>query len=840
MKIILKFFYCFIFNFICICFKIDQSYEINKKNLFIPSNKNLIKRHKARSSIYNYVNSKHTEENEAEIREKIEKENERREKINTENNLFINSNFKYISNNIPINVEKKYYYESFKYSEEIVAYVFFVINLFKHEQFKNKIYKEFLGTESSQNINKIYSDEFFSKSNNIVERNKKLFENFVNKFGDKFKFFNSQEKIQREDWANMFKLEQNDKNNFFKYIKIKSEKTKEYYFVIYYCNWKYECMALYNAFHNILNNTYNNVNFYNIFHNKDKDENIKEDQKNVDELSKSDIEEIKEMYIKDLQNNEIMDIESLFKKDEKLNNTNDDQIQTNSTENEQLNKSKANEDTKNKNNETNSSHDDNTEKKNKTFQEIMEEEKKKLDEEFFLYGYSKYENIEEIKKEEEMIKQTKKLIEEEKLSKTKLNSERDFKNILKNFYFQIKNYKDYYNYHLEEKNLLINDINSYKNIENISKEAYMNNNSNTTQIIEEINKKDNKKEVTVNVIFVRLSNSTVIGKTKNIKKKIKKKWIYSHEKEIKFYELILSVMLNENIYYKNIPHMDIFSLSYDKKKLYDFFNLINSNLKHSFIHKNNVYDIYNNFINDQMDVYNFNIYDESIYKEHELEQKKNLKDKLSDNEVQHKEYIENDDIIIEQLDSEYEIKDLENYKVIFDQNENNIGESNENMEKKVKEIENKEIENEKELENLNNKEKKKNIHSINYKIMKKKHNKKERSKYEVLFKQKYTNIFVNNIRNKLCIEKISSISNVDIHANYTIDIFKDISLNNIFKNTYNHQNFKVDKNYVYYLNQKIPKEIFPFILQLSLAFKYEHTTILLNAPKKVEFEFRNV
>ncbi|CRG94054.1 conserved Plasmodium protein, unknown function [Plasmodium gallinaceum] len=838
MKIILIFVYCFILNIICLCFKIDKIYESNKKKLYFFTKKNIIKRPKTGSSIYNCINSKLNDDDEIEIREKIKKENERREKIKAENNSYVNSNFKYVSNNIPINVEKKYSYESFKYSEEIAMYVFFVINLFKHEQFKNKIYKESLEIESSQNINRIQSDDLFDKSNNTVERNKKLVKNFLNKFGDSFKFFNSHEKVQREDWANMFKLEQNDKNNFFKNVKVKSEKTKEYYFVIYYCNWKYECMALYNAFHNIMNNAYNNVNFYNIFDKRDKCENIKEDNEKKNELSKSDIEKIREMYIEDLQNNETMDIESLIKKDKKLNECNNDQDQTmkNSTENEQTNESKEKGNTNNKINETNLFHNENAKKNNKTFQDIMEEEKKKLDEEFFLYGYSKYENIEEIKKEEEMIKQTKKLIEEEKLSHTKLNSEKDFKNILKNFYIQIKNYKDFYNYHHKEKNILKNDINSYKNTEKISREFFINNdNSNITQVSEEKNKKDEKQEVNINVIFVRLSNSTVIGKTKNIKKKIKKKWIYSQEKEIKFYELILSVMLNENIYYKNIPHMDIFSLSYDKKNLYDFFNLINSNIKHSFIHRNNVYDIFNNVINDQMDIYNFNIYDESLYKEHEFIQNENSKDKLIDNEVKHKEYIENDDIVLEELDSNYEIDDLKNYKVIYDQNENNIDESNKELEKEVDQMRNEEG-----LKLSNNRMKEKKTDNIQYKIMKKKHNKKEKSKYEVLFKQKYTNIFVNNIRSKLLIEKVSSISNVDIHANYTVDTFKDLPLSDILKNTYVHQNFKIDKNYVYYLNQRIPKELFPFILQLSLAFKYEHTTIMLNAPKKIEFEFRNV
>ncbi|ETW55487.1 hypothetical protein PFUGPA_02646 [Plasmodium falciparum Palo Alto/Uganda] len=332
--------------------------------------------------------------------------------------------------------------------------------------------------------------------------------------------------------------------------------------------------------------------------------------------------------------------------------------------------------------------------------------------------------------------------------------------------------------------------------------------------------------------IIKPNNSTVIAKTKNIKKKIKKKWIYSHEKEIKFYELILSLMLNENIYYKNIPHMDIFSLSYNKQNLFEFFNSIQTNLKHSFIHKNNVYDIYNHIHNGALDIYNFNIYDKSTYGNRLHNDDMNVQNDdinlQNDNMNIHNDdmnlqndnmNIHNDDVVMEELDINDEIHDMENYGVIYD---NLVDDTIQN-----------DINNNEEYMYNNNMDNTIDTTPINTKN----HNKKKKSKYETLFKQKYINVLVNNIRNKISIEKISSISNVDNYSNYTVDTFKHISLNNIFKKNSTHEHFKIDTNYVYYLNHKIPKDIFPFILQLSLAFKYEHTHILINAPKKRKLNY---
>ncbi|GAW81562.1 hypothetical protein, conserved [Plasmodium gonderi] len=890
MKIILQFVFWHALIFICTCFNVDKIYKTNKTNLFLYNKKNTThKKYKPRSvTIFNsdrnsttispQLNYEQNEENEAEIRKKIEAERERREQIKKENILFIKKNFQYVCNNLPINVEKKYSYETFKYSDEILAYIFFVINLFKHEQFKNKIYKEHLQNEASHgktNWDSIQMNEPFphpfnsNVNNNLSKRNQKLVSDFINKFGDKFKFFNSPEKIQREDWDNMFKLEQDDKKKFFKNIKIKNDKVKEYYFVIYYCNWQYECMALYNSIHNIFNNEYNNINFYNIANNVDEKQaqlgeddeqdanhsskKSKEEQEEI--ITKEDIEKIKEMYIRDMQNNEITDIDSLLSKEEDIQgNEGDNSSQENSNDsNQSPNENKQNDknDNKPKNGDSSESKQVPEENKKKTFQELMEEEKKKLDEEFFLYGYSKYEDIEQIKKEEEMIKETKKIIKEEKSSQGKLNNEREFKNVLNDFSFHIKNYKDLYNYDTdkgEKKELLENsDVISTHTTTNDLPESLIRTNSTISQIVKEMDDKtkDSKKEVNINVIFVRLSNSTVIGKTKNIKQKIKKKWIYSHEKEIKFYELILSVMLNENIYYKDIPHMEIFSLAYEKKKLYDFFNEVNTNLKHSFIHKNNVYDIHNNVINQNMDIYNFDIYDKNTNSKSDIspENKSNTsQDEAENTNTDNIEYVQNDDVIFEELNLDDEIEDTENYKVIYDGNANEMNQNDEPLKNNTTEVSSNEEgeENNNSQSPLSKKKKKKKKNQIQYKLIKKKHNKKKISKYEALFKNRYNNIFSNTIKSKLSIQKISSISNVNEYANYTIDTFKNFSLSDIFQNMSSSQNFKIDKNYVHYLNFKIPKEIFPFILQLSLAFKYEHTTLLMNAPKKIEFEFRNV
>ncbi|SBS93383.1 conserved Plasmodium protein, unknown function [Plasmodium ovale] len=891
MKIILKkTIYYLIFNFICIFYKVDNIRENNKTNLFLFPKTNFInKKRKVRSTIHNsnrgntsdhgdrgdygnHINrsdsdfgaclstSECSAESEEEIRKRIEEEKARREKVKQENNLCINANFRYVSNNIPINVEKKYTYETFKYSHELLAYIFYIVNLFKHEQFKNCIYKKFSKKVFSQRErNESSSNELslFCKNNTLLERNQMLVKNFINKFGDKFKFFNTHEKIQREDWANMFKIEQDDKNDFFKNIKIKSEITKEYYFVIYYCNWKYECMALYNAFHNIFHNFYNDVNFFNIenkVYNKNDYEDEKEEEAERDKKKKKDekilkenIEKIKEMYIKDMQNGRITDIDTLLSREENAELPGEaDTIQEKEPPSD---KKEEDENVADKQTEGNTADGD----KKKTFLELMEEEKKKLDEEFFLYGYSKYEDEEQIKKEEEMIRETKKIIKEEKLSKGKLNNERDFKNILNDFPFHIKNYKDFYHYDDSnaEKGILTSDLrvpaSSPEEKKLTSESVILPNDCTISQAAEEIKKKS-PKEVNINVIFVRLSNSTVIGKTKNIKEKIKKKWIYSHEKEIKFYELILSVMLNENIYYKDIPHMDIFSLSYDKRKLYNYFNQVNTNLKHSFIHRNNVYDIFNNVINDQMDIYNFDVYDQSraAYNESTMESdsaeslpmhSNPLGDETNGRNMQNGENLQNEDVVFEELSLDHEVDDMENYQVIYDGNENGANRTDEQFASSAEDLgERKKDVNS--LRKIPTKKGKKN--NVQNNIIKKKHNKKEKSKYEVLFKQKYTNIASNNIINNVSIEKITSISNAHTHANYTVDTFSDFPLNQIFQNTLTHQNFKVDENYVYYLNYKIPKEIFPFILQLSLAFKYEHTTILMNAPKKIAFEFRNV
>ncbi|SOV18362.1 conserved Plasmodium protein, unknown function [Plasmodium gaboni] len=897
MKIILKITLLFsLLNNLSMCFRIYDGN--NKGNLFLYSNKrnNILNRNKyntnkkCKSILYNkdIDNSNiSSEEKEALIREQIKKEKEQYEKIKQENKDFINNNFEYISNNIPINVEKRYAYEKFKYSHELLTYIFFVINLFKHEQFKNKLYKEYLEKEALKENKNIISSHQNDKEHDISvlnnteknmthiqkERNHKLISNFIHRFGDKFKFFNTPDKIQREDLANMFKMEQEDKEKFFKKIKIKNEKTNEYYFVIYYCNWKYECMALYNAFHNILNNNYNNINFYEILHKQDEEKQESEldddeqetgsnkkgkkkkgdkyDQQEGDsdenDLSIKDIEQIKQMYIKDLQSNKVMDMESIL----------NEEYNTNAEDNSEGNDKGKNETSGTDKEGTTPTDNTSEEKKTKTFQEIMEEEKKKLDEEFFLHGYSKYEDEEQIKKEEQLIKESKRIIKEEKLNKTRLNSKNDFNNILNDFYIYMDNYKRYYNYSNNDDNSDIINQNTNKDTEiddqtkkkdqtkskkkknihndinvgdiNISNSNHDINNQN----VDDVN--NNKTKVNINVIFVRISNSTVIGKTKNIKKKIKKKWIYSHEKEIKFYELILSLMLNENIYYKNIPHMDIFSLTYNKQNLFEFFNSIQTNLKHSFIHKNNVYDIYNHIHGGALDIYNFNIYDKSTYQNGVQNDDVNIQNddmniqnddmniKNDDMNIQNDDVnIQNDDVVLEELDINDEIHDMENYGVIYDKleedtNENDLNNNQENMYN-------------------NNMDDTVDTNPINIK----KHNKKKKSKYETLFKQKYINILVNNIRNKISIEKISSISNVDNYSNYTVDTFKHISLNNIFKKNSTHEHFKIDKNYVYYLNHKIPKDIFPFILQLSLAFKYEHTHILINAPKKVEFIYRNV
>ncbi|SOV81616.1 conserved Plasmodium protein, unknown function [Plasmodium sp. gorilla clade G3] len=896
MKIILKITLLFsVLNNLSICFRIYDGN--NKGNLFLYSNKrnNILNRNKyntnkkSKSILYNkeIENSNiSSEEKEALIREQIKKEKEEYEKIKQENKDFINNNFEYISNNIPINVEKRYAYEKFKYSHELLTYIFFVINLFKHEQFKNKLYKEYLQKEALKENQNVISSHRNDKEHDISvvlnntennmthiqkQRNHNLISNFIHRFGDKFKFFNTPDKIQREDLANMFKMEQEDKEKFFKNIKIKNEKTNEYYFVIYYCNWKYECMALYNAFHNILNNNYNNINFYEILHKQDEekqeseidddeqdigsnkkgkkkkgDENDKqEEDSDENDLTIKDIEQIKQMYIKDLQSNKVMDMESLLNEEY---NTN---VEDNS---EQKDKEKGETSGINKEGTTPT---DNTseEKKTKSFQEIMEEEKKKLDEEFFLYGYSKYEDEEQIKKEEQLIKESKRIIKEEKLNKTRLNSKKDFDNILNDFYISMDNYKHYYNYSNSDDNtdIINEDTNKDTEIQDERKRKLTKNNHNDINVADinisnskqdinnknvdhDYNNNNNKKtKVNINVIFVRISNSTVIGKTKNIKKKIKKKWIYSHEKEIKFYELILSLMLNENIYYKNIPHMDIFSLSYNKQNLFEFFNSIQTNLKHSFIHKNNVYDIYNHIHNGALDIYNFNIYDKSAYQNglqnnHMNIQNDDINIQNDDMNTQNVDMntqnvdmnTQNDDVVLEELDINDEIHDMENYGVIYDKL---VDDTNEN-----------DINNNQEIIYNNNMDDTIDTTPINTKN----HNKKKKSKYETLFKQKYINVLVNNIRNKISIEKISSISNVDNYSNYTVDTFKNISLNNIFKKNYTHEHFKIDKNYVYYLNHKIPKDIFPFILQLSLAFKYEHTHILINAPKKVEFIYRNV
>ncbi|SCM24262.1 conserved Plasmodium protein, unknown function [Plasmodium berghei] len=878
--------YYFILNFICTCFKVHKIKTSNKIDLFpFPPKQFVDITHKARSNIYNSCNSNdaaanqhlksisqacgQNDESESEIRKKIEEERKRQEQIKRENSLFINSDFKYLSNSIPINVEKRYAYDAFKYTSEILAYIFFVINLFKHEQFKNKIYKEFLEHQETQIVTKnSYSEEnqLFNKNDTLNERNKKLVKNFIRKFGDKFKFFNIYEKVQREDWATMFKMEQDDKNNFFKSVKIKNETTKEYYFVIYYCNWKYDCMALYNALHNIFKNSYNDINFYkisnNIYENDeytdyDSEQNEKGKKENEELLSKSVIDQIKDMYIKDIKNNKVMDIDSV------LNNENAENIIEMQTDEDQTSKNNENDQNNAQTTESkNSIEGDNTKK---TFQEIMVEEKKKLDEEFFLYGYSKYEDLEQIKKEESMIKETKDIIKEEKMSKYVLNNKKDFKNILNDFPLHIKDYKDYYKFDDGNKEY----ISPQKDLTNFPSDAAdspnnssdLSTTSSASNISDDIKNK-NKTQVNVNVIFIRLSNSTVIGKTKNIKKKIKKKWIYSHEKEIKFYEQILSVMLNENIYYKDIPYMDIFSISYDKKNIYDFFNKVNTNLKHCFIHKNNVYDIYNNVINGTMDIYNFDIYDtnSNINKDKDYENAQyshcNHNELLSKNIVQENdqaknaiqlELEQNNHITFEELSLDEEIENIQNYETVYDGSISNFNAST----KKVENMPN----NTNYIELLNSKnsgininqnhrvkiKKKKKSNGNQYKLIKKeKHNKKQKSKYEILFKQKYTNIFANRIKDKISIDKITSISNVHDHANYTVDTFRDYSISHIFKNLLTHESFKVDKNYVYYLNYKIPKEIFPFILQMSLAYKYEYTTLMINAPKKVEFEFRNV
>ncbi|SOV82321.1 conserved Plasmodium protein, unknown function [Plasmodium reichenowi] len=886
MKIILKITLLFsVLNNLSICFRIYGGN--NKGNLFLHSNKrnNILNRNKyntnkkCKSILYNKdIESSDisSEEKEALIREQIKKEKEEYEKIKQENKDFINNNFEYISNNIPINVEKRYAYEKFKYSHELLTYIFFVINLFKHEQFKNKLYKEYLQKEALKENKNVISSHKNDKEldmsvlNNTEnkmahiqkERNHNLISNFIHRFGDKFKFFNTPEKIQREDLANMFKMEQEDKENFFKKIKIKNEKTNEYYFVIYYCNWKYECMALYNAFHNILNNNYNNINFYEILHKQDEEKQESEldddeqeigsnkkgkkkkgdenDQQEEDtdenDLTKKDIEQIKQMYIKDLQSNKIMDMESLL----------NEEYNTNEEDNSERNDKEKGE-TKGINKEGTTPTDNTTEEtetKTKTFQEIMEEEKKKLDEEFFLHGYSKYEDEEQIKKEEQLIKESKRIIKEEKLNKTRLNSKKDFDNILNDFYISMENYKRYYNYsNNDDHNDTINeDTNKDTQIQDQRKRKLTKNYDNHIHVADinisnanqDINNKNvdhhenNKTKVNINVIFVRISNSTVIGKTKNIKKKIKKKWIYSHDKEIKFYELILSLMLNENIYYKNIPHMDIFSLSYNKQNLFEFFNSIQTNLKHSFIHKNNVYDIYNHIHNGPLDIYNFNIYDKSTYGNKVHNDNMNVQNddinlQNDDMNIHNDDMnIHNDDVVMEELDINDEIDDMENYGVIYDKL---VDDTNEN-----------DINNNQEYMYNNNMDNTIDTTPINTKN----HNKKKKSKYETLFKQKYINVLVNNIRNKISIEKITSISNVDNYSNYTVETFKHISLNNVFKKNSTHEHFKIDTNYVYYLNHKIPKDIFPFILQLSLAFKYEHTHILINAPKKVEFIYSNV
>ncbi|SCN61652.1 conserved Plasmodium protein, unknown function [Plasmodium chabaudi chabaudi] len=886
-KIFKKAVYYFILNIICTCFKVHKINTSKNIDLFPFSPKQFVNiTHKPRSKIYNSCNSNdaaasqnsksisqacdQNDESESEIRKKIEEERKRQEQIKRENSLFINSDFKYVSNSIPINVEKRYAYDAFKYTSEILSYVFYVINLFKHEQFKNIMYKKFLEHQEAQVItNNSYSDEnkLFNKNATLNERNKKLVKNFLRKFGDKFKFFNTYEKVQREDWANMFKMEQDDKNNFFKSVKIKNETTKEYYFVIYYCNWKYDCMALYNALHNIFKNSYNDVNFYKISNNIDEndedtdyddDQNGKGKKENEELLSKSVIEQIKEMYIKDIKNNQVMDIDNV------LNNDNAENESEMETGEDQTSKNNGND----QNNAQTEELKNNVEGGNtkKTFQEIMAEEKKKLDEEFFLYGYSKYEDLEQIKKEESMIKETKDIIKEEKMSKYVLNNKNDFKNILNDFALNIKDYKDYYKFDDDNKEY----ISLQKDLTNLSSnEAVSANNSSdlsttspTSNISDDIKNK-NKTQVNVNVIFIRLSNSTVIGKTQNIKTKIKKKWIYSHEKEIKFYEQILSVMLNENIYYKDIPYMDIFSISYDKKNIYDFFNKVNTNLKHSFIHRNNVYDIYNNVINGPMDIYNFDIYDTNTNvnrgknSENAQYSHGNNNELLSKNIVQENDQAinayqseddQNDHITFEELSPDEDIENAQDYETVYDGSISNFNTSDEKVENIPNNINHIELLNSKNAGiniNQNNsvkiKKKKKKSNSNQYKLIKKeKHNKKQTSKYEILFKQKYTNIFANHIKDKISIDKITSISNVHDHANYTVDTFRDYSIAHIFKNPLTHENFKVDKNYVYYLNYKIPKEIFPFILQMSLAYKYEYTTLMINAPKKIEFEFRNV
>ncbi|ANQ09352.1 Uncharacterized protein PCOAH_00031960 [Plasmodium coatneyi] len=869
MKTILSLASCFALSFVCTCFKIDKIYETNKTNLFLHLQKNVArKKYKPRSSTL--LNSKKTGstssppltyeqnvENEMQMRKKIEEERERREQIKKENILFIKKNFKYVSNSIPINVEKKYTYETFKYSDEILSYIFFVINLFKHEQYKNKVYKEHLQNEASHSRSNwdTHTNELFPQDSNVTkklsERNQTLVSHFIQKFGDKFKFFNRPERIQREDWANMLKIEQEDKNNFFKNRKVKNEKTKEYYFVIYSCNWQYECMALYNALHRIFHNSYNNVNFYNIANSVDgKDIQADGNADNVDELSekstdggevitKEDIEMIKEMYMKDMQSGEITDIDGLISKEEnEKNDAETDSTQGNSDSSKPPSGDKSSGQTKEGSTEPQTQPEEN---KKKTFQEIMEEEKKKLDEEFFLYGYSKYENIEQIKKEEEMIKETKQIIKEEKLNQEKLNNERDFKNILNDFAFHIKNYNNMYQYEVGgEDNKDLSKNPSKNPSTNLNDEE----GSAPPQMTFQTNSADNqsaeetppKQEVNINVIFVRLSNSTVIAKTKNIKEKIKKKWIYSHEKEIKFYELILSVMLNENIYYKDIPHMDLFSVTYDKKELYDFFNKVNSNLKHSFIHKNNVYDIYNNVINENMDVYNFDIHDGDKISTKGTTSEDGIQGEASNGSDDITDSALNDNILFEELspDEEEEIESG-NYEVIYDGSMEDTNNTDEQLQSNTTNATDG-----KETGTIPDSSPLKEKDQMLYKVINKKHNKKERSKYETLFKKKYNNIFSNTIKSKLSIEKISSIPSIQTHANCTIDTFKNYPLSEIFQNVSANENFKIDENYVYYFNYKIPKEIFPFILQMSLAFKYEHTTLLMNAPKKVQFEFRNV
>ncbi|CAG9477440.1 unnamed protein product [Plasmodium vivax] len=869
MKTILPFSSCLALSFVCTCFKVDKIYETNKTNLFLHLQKNgAHKKYKPRSStLLNSSKSSSTPspplsyeqnvENEAQIRKKIEEERERREQIKKENISFINKNFKYVSNNIPINVEKKYTYETFKYSDEILAYIFFVINLFKHEQYKNKLYKEHLQNEASQGRANwdAHRSELFPPYSNVTnklsERNQTLVSHFMQKFGDKFKFFNTPERIQREDWANMFKLEQEDKNNFFKNIKMKNEKTKEYYFVIYYCNWQYECMALYNALHRIFHNSYNNVNFYNIangvdgkgLQTGDDSDNMHQDsEKSTEEgeiITKEDVEKIKEMYIKDMQSGEITDVDSLLSKEE---NEKNDAEAASTQENSDKDKPPSGEKTNNQTKEgSTQAQTPPDEKKKKTFQEIMAEEKKKLDEEFFLYGYSKYENIEQIKKEEEMIKETKQIIQEEKSNQDKLNNERDFKNILNDFAFHIKNYENMYQLDAEggeKKDLSENPSKKMStNLSDAERSAPPHTGPRTSAAANQPDEETNaKREVNINVIFVRLSNSTVIAKTKNIKEKIKKKWIYSHEKEIKFYELILSVMLNENIYYKDIPHMDIFSLTYDKKKLFDFFNQVNSNLKHSFIHKNNVYDIYNNVINENMDVYNFDIHDGDKISQEGTTSENGVPGEAPNPSGDIADSTTNDDVLFEELslDDDEEEEHSGNYEVIYDGRVHDTHQIDEQPQSNTKNADDSKERDTPHPPPLKKKD------QMQYTVIKKKHNKKERSKYETLFKKKYNNIFSNTIKSKLSIEKISSISNVQTYANCTIDTFKNYPLREIFQNISPNENFKIDKNYVYYFNYKIPKEIFPFILQMSLAFKYEHTTLLMNAPKKVQFEFRNV